>query len=76
MGRERAVPGDKNPPARWCSGAIDPGRSQRWLSAVSDRLRAYPALLLVRWRLCAVTGRCQTEEESMRSAGQHSFAER
>ena len=56
-GRERgAVPGDKNPPARWCSG-----RSRSWpfsalASAVSDRLKAYPAPLLVRWRLCADSG--------------------
>jgi hypothetical protein len=43
----------KNPPARWCSGRC---RSQPfWVlaRAVSERWKAYPALLLVGWRLCA-----------------------
>jgi hypothetical protein len=49
-----AVPGDKNPPARGCSGRsrFDSGRSQRWL-AVSDGWKAHPIMLLIGWRLCA-----------------------
>src|SRR5207245_2134055 len=42
-----------NPPARWCSGR---SRSQPfWVlaRAVSERWKAYHALLLVGWRLCA-----------------------
>jgi hypothetical protein len=43
----------KNPPARWCSGRSRSRPFSVLAGAVSDRLKAYPALLLVGWRLCA-----------------------
>ena len=47
----------KNPPARWCSGRSRSRPFSVLAGAVSDRLKAYPTLSLVRWRLCAERGR-------------------
>ena len=53
----------KNPPARWCSGRSRSRPFSVLAGAVSDRLKASPALLLVGWRLCADSGRWGTTTE-------------
>ena len=56
MGRERGPPGDKKPATAWCSGRSRSRPFSVVAGAVSDRLKAWPALLLVGWRLSADSG--------------------
>src|SRR6516225_1428732 len=56
MGRERGPPGDKKPATAWCSGRSRSRPFSVVAGAVTDKLKAWPALLLVGWRLSADSG--------------------